>query len=84
LKQSHQNDIDWDDYVEDYGKFINKYDVKNFFELDIDTIVGLKEVERLRERLEKITMPNPIPNHSNGRRRILFKAFIFRLFTLLG
>lgn len=61
LKQSHQNDIDWDEYVEDYGKFINKYDVKNFFELDIDTIVGLKEVERLRERLEKITNKKCIP-----------------------
>lgn len=61
LKQSHKNDIDWDEYVEDYGKFINKYDVKNFFELDIDTIVGLKEVERLRERLEKITNKKCIP-----------------------
>lgn len=45
---SHKGAIDWDEYVESYAKFINKYDVRLFFELDIDSVVGLEEVERLR------------------------------------
>lgn len=47
--------IDWDRYVEQYANFIIKYKVKNFIELDIDPIVGIKEVERLRSKLEKLT-----------------------------
>ena len=53
--------VDWDKYVEDYAKFINKYDIKLFFELDIDLVVGLKEVERLRIKLEKLTSKQCIP-----------------------
>ena len=50
-----QNKINWDEYVEKYAEFINKYDIKLFFELDIDYLIGLKEVERLREKLHKLT-----------------------------
>lgn len=51
----------WDEYLEKYAEFINKYDIKNFFELDIDAIVGIKEVERLRNKLEKLTNKKCIP-----------------------
>jgi hypothetical protein len=51
----------WDEYTEEYGSFINKYNVDLFFELDIDSIVGIKEVERLRNKLEKITGKKCIP-----------------------
>lgn len=57
----HDVKIDWDKYVDDYIDFINKYDVDNFFELDIDSVVGLKEVERLRRKLEKGTGKKCIP-----------------------
>ena len=55
--------IDWDDYVERYAAFINKYDVKLFFELDIDSVCegGLAEVERLRNKLEALTGKKSIP-----------------------
>lgn len=53
--------IDWDVYIEDYAAFINKYDIHKFFELDIDSIVGLKEVERLRGKLERLTGKQSIP-----------------------
>jgi len=53
--------IDWDKYVERYANYINKLDVKLFFELDIDSIIGLKEVERLRAKLEKLTGKQSIP-----------------------
>lgn len=35
--------VNWDEYVEEYAEFIIKYDIKLFFELDIDAIVGLKK-----------------------------------------
>ena len=45
--------VNWEEYVINYGDFVKKYDIEYFFELDIDPIVGLKEVERLRGVLEK-------------------------------
>lgn len=53
--------INWDEYIQKYAEFINKYGIKYFFELDIDSIVGLKEVERLRNKLEKLTNKKCIP-----------------------
>lgn len=53
--------VDFDKYVEDYAQFINKWNVERFFELDIDSVVGLKEVERLRFKLEQMTGKKPIP-----------------------
>lgn len=53
--------INWDVYIEKYANFINKNNIELFFELDIDNIVGLKEVERLRAKLEKLTNKKCIP-----------------------
>lgn len=53
--------LKWDLYVEQYAEFINKHDIKLFFELDIDSIVGIKEVERLRKKLEILTNKQCIP-----------------------
>lgn len=53
--------LDWDKYIIEYAEFINKHNIDLFFELDIDPIVGLKEVERLRAKLEKITNKQCIP-----------------------
>lgn len=53
--------VNWDSYVEEYASYIRKHDIDLFFELDIDAIVGLKEVERLRTKLEKLTGKKPIP-----------------------
>lgn len=53
--------IDWDAYVESYAAFINKHDIKLFFELDIDCLVGITEVERLRSKLENLTGKQSIP-----------------------
>lgn len=61
--------VDWDAYLEEYAAFINKYDIELFFELDIDSIVGLPEVERLRYKLEKLTGKKPIPVWHKGRGR---------------
>lgn len=53
--------IDWDEYVERYAGFINKHDIEHFFELDIDILVGINEVERLRYKLERLTNRQCIP-----------------------
>lgn len=52
---------DWDAYVVRYAQFINKNNIDLFFELDIDSVVGLKEVERLRDKLETLTNKKCIP-----------------------
>lgn len=53
--------VNWEQYVDNYADFIIKYKVKNFIELDIDPIVGLKEVERLRAKLEAKVGRQSIP-----------------------
>lgn len=53
--------VNWEQYVINYGNFIKQNDIKNFFELDIDPIVGLKEVERLRNLLEETAQRKCIP-----------------------
>ena len=51
----------WDEYITKYIKFINKYDVKYFFELDIDSIVGYENVLKIRKRIENETSKKCIP-----------------------
>ena len=53
--------VDWDKYTEDYAAWINRNQIEKFFELDIDSVVGLPEVERLREKLMTLTGRKPIP-----------------------
>lgn len=53
--------VDIDDYVENYIKFINQYDVRYFFELDIDSIIGYDEVKNIRRKIERRTKKRCIP-----------------------
>ena len=53
--------VDWADYIKRYAEFINKYDVKYFFELDIDNIVGYEKVLEYRKLLERLTQKKCIP-----------------------
>lgn len=53
--------VDWDKYTEEYAKFINDFNIDLFLELDIDRLIGLKEVERLRGKLESLTGKQCIP-----------------------
>ena len=48
-------------YLDEYIKFINKYDIKYFFELDVDTIFGTEFVEYMRKKLERETGKKSIP-----------------------
>lgn len=68
--------VDWEKYVIEYANFIKEYDVKNFFELDIDNLVGIKEVERLRGVLEKVAGRKCIPVWHRSRGLDYWKKMI--------
>lgn len=55
------------EYLDRYIKFINAYDVKHFFELDVDTIFGIDFVEYMRGILERKTGRKSIPVWHKGR-----------------
>lgn len=65
--------VNWDRYTEEYAQYIVSHDVNHFFELDIDPIVGLPEVERLRAKLEALTGKKPIPVWHVSRGRQYFE-----------
>lgn len=69
---SNQNQ-NWWEYIERYADFINSNNVEDFFELDIDTLVGYDEVRRLRAKLIKLTGKQPIPvwHRSRGKNEFL-------------
>lgn len=54
-------------YLEQYIDFINKNNVKYYFELDVDTIFGIEFVEQLRKKLERDTQRPCIPVWHKGR-----------------
>ena len=49
------------DYLEEYIDFINKWDIKYFFELDLDCVIGYEKVKEVREYLEYKTNKKCIP-----------------------
>lgn len=53
--------VDWDEYLDGYAAYIVENDVRLFFELDIDPVVGYPEVLRMRRRLEDLTGRRCIP-----------------------
>lgn len=72
MSGSHKGGCNWDKYVEEYADFINRHDIRLFFELDIDSVVGLAEVERLRAKLEFLTKKKPIPVWHKSRGKDYF------------
>lgn len=66
--------VDWDEYVERYADFINRYKIDKFFELDIDSVVGHDRVRDIRKRLERLTGRQSIPVWHKSRGMDEFKA----------
>ena len=62
--------IDWDEYVERYADFINRNNVEKYFELDIDSVVGYKQVLKYRDKLEKLTNKNNTHNENDKKDHI--------------
>ena len=61
---SHQ---DWDSYIERYAAFIVRNDIRKYFELDIDSVVGYEKVKEYRKKLETLTNRPCIPVWHNNR-----------------
>ncbi len=61
LNSKRLKNPDFNIYLKNYINFINKYDIKLFFELDIDKVVGYKRVIEYRKRLEYETGKRCIP-----------------------
>lgn len=59
--QNSKKAVDWDEYLSRYIVFINKYDIKYFFELDIDSVIGYAKVKQMRQKLEHETGKKCIP-----------------------
>jgi len=53
--------MDWKKYVQKYAAFIRANNIKQFFELDIYSIIGVRETENLRRRLEDLAGRASIP-----------------------
>ena len=61
MQGNHNGVIDWKNYIERYADFINKNNIKKFFELDIDSVVGYEKVLEYRAILEDLTGKPSIP-----------------------
>lgn len=44
--------VNWAEYIDKYAEFIKEHNVRYFFELDIDSLVGYEKVKELRTILE--------------------------------
>lgn len=53
--------MDVDSYIEKYIRFIIKYNIKQYFEMDIDNVVGYEMVKEIRKKLEMMTGEQSIP-----------------------
>lgn len=55
--------VHWKTYVDKYIEFINKYDIKQFFELDLYTLpdVGIEKTNKMRKYIEHHTGKKSIP-----------------------
>lgn len=65
--QSSKNHPNWNGYLDRYISFVNRHDIKNFFELDIDLITGYDKVKDLRKQLELGTGKQCMPVFHKNR-----------------
>lgn len=59
--------IDINYFTDCYIDFINTYDIKLFFEMDVDVVVGYDKVLKLREKIESKTGKRCIPVFHKNR-----------------
>ena len=75
-KKEKTSKIVWLEYIKRYAEFINEMGIVNFFELDIDSIVGYNHVLELRNQLEELTNKKCIPVWHKSRGLNEFKRMI--------
>ena len=65
-----------EEYIEKYICHIKKYNVKYFFEMDVDCIFGLEKVEIWRKKIENQTGIKSIPVWHKSRGIDYFKRMV--------
>jgi hypothetical protein len=65
--------VDWREYIKKYAQFINKNNVKLYYELDIDKLIGYEKVLYYRSMLEDLVGEPCIPvwHKSRGKDEFL-------------
>lgn len=73
MTNKKKGNINWKCYIDKYIDFINRNNVKLFFELDIDCIVGYDNVKKIRKYIEEKTGKQCIPvwHKSRGKEEFL-------------
>lgn len=66
-KSKKKQNINIAQYVKEYIEFINEYDIKYFFEMDIDMICGYEKVLEMRKQIEQGTRKRCIPVFHKSR-----------------
>lgn len=61
MNNAKKTNINWKEYIDSYIDFINKHDIKYFFELDIDVVVGYENVKKITGYIEQKTNKKCIP-----------------------
>lgn len=61
MSSKKKEKINWDDYINKYIDFINTHNIKYFFELDIDSILGIQKVKQITNKIEAKTNKQCIP-----------------------
>lgn len=59
--QNSKSHTNWKDYINRYADFIVRNNIKKYFELDIDSVVGYPQVLKYRAMLEEMTGRKCIP-----------------------
>ena len=58
---SYKGEVNWKEYINRYADFIINNDIKYFFELDIDVLIGYGKVKEYTKYLEEKTRRRCIP-----------------------
>ena len=73
---SKHGDVDWLSYADQYADFIRDYGIRQYFELDIDSLKGLKYAEMLRNRIENRVGWQSIPVWHTERGKDYFLGMV--------
>lgn len=57
----------WEKYTDEYAEFVNAYNIQKYIEMDIDSLVGIKEVEMLSDALGTENPPLGMAFSMTGR-----------------
>lgn len=85
-KNKIKSNLDWKSYVDSYVDYINTYDIQNFFELDIDALVGEKKVQKITSYIERKTNKQVIPvwHLSRGKQNFIDMCKNYSLVSIGG